>query len=265
MTAPLKNTVYAQAPAKPATPKLELDARSALSVRINFAGRKKIVFAKEPAQKLAIASITKLTTALVVLEDPSDYPLDRKITVSARAADQDNVPIFGNLNAGQVYSVKDLLNLMMYYSSNDAAYALAEVIGIDDFVAAMNRRAKLMGLADTKFQNPNGLDTDSVLNTSSANDLVDLSEFIIKNQPGIFVFSTTPGPYANEKGIFSVNLGPARALVGGKTGFTDAAGGCMLLVFRDEKSNYYFNVILGSLSSEDRVIQMQKLVDYDNL
>ena len=257
--------VFAQGPQDSGVPKPDLEVRSALSVRINFAGKKRIVFSKDPEAKLAIASITKLTTALVVLEDPQDYPLDRRVTVSQKAASQDNVPIFGNLKTGEVYTVKDLLNMMMYYSSNSAAYALSEVIGADRFIGLMNSRAEKLGLAQTEFYNPNGLDNGSIVNTSSTEDLVSLAQYIIKNQPGIFVFSTTPGPYANENGIFSVNLWNGQVLVGGKTGFTDAAGGCMLLVFRDEKNDYYFNVILGAATSQDRVNQMQKLVNYDNL
>jgi len=265
LAAPFQNMVFAQGPQDSGVPKPDLGVKSALSVRINFAGKKKIVFAKEPGEKLAIASITKLTTALVVLDDPQDYPLDLRVTVSPKAASQDNVPIFGNLKIGEVYTVKDLLSLMMYYSSNSAAYSLSEVVGVDKFVALMNARAKEIGLSQTEFYNPNGLDDGSIFNASSADDLVSLAQYIIKNQSGIFVFSTTPGPYANENGIFNVNLWSGQVLVGGKTGFTDAAGGCMLLVFRDDKNNYYFNVILGAATSQDRVNQMQKLVNYDNL
>jgi len=83
-------------------------------------------------------------TALVVLNNPSDYPLDKKIIISPSAATKANVPIFGNFNAGNVYTVNELLNLMMYYSSNDAAQALAEVIGHDKFVNLMNDTAKIL-------------------------------------------------------------------------------------------------------------------------
>jgi D-alanyl-D-alanine carboxypeptidase (penicillin-binding protein 5/6) len=265
MTAPFQGMVYAQLPAKPDLPALELDAKAALSLRVNYVGRERFVFSKSPNEKLPIASITKLMTALVVFENPADYNLDRKVTVSKAAAGQDDVPLFGNLKTGEIYTVKDLLGMMMYYSSNDAAYALADVVGVDKFTNLMNSKAVSLGLANTHFVNPNGLDGNGMdVNTSSAADLVALARYIIKAQPGIFVFSLTPGPYASENGIFNVALGGGRVLAGGKTGFTDIAGGCMLLAFRDEKNNYYFNVLLGSLSSPDRVVQMQKLVDYDN-
>ncbi len=261
---PFANAAYFTPPSKPNIPKPDINATAAMAVRINPAGRKKIIFAKEQTSVLPIASLTKLMTALVVLNNPSDYPLDKKIIISPSAAAKANVPIFGNFHAGNVYTVNELLNLMMYYSSNDAAQALAEVIGHDKFVNLMNDTAKNIGLLQTHFVNPTGLDNGlNASNTSSAADLVNLAEYIVQKQPQIFAFSVTPGPYLNEDGIFNINLPPEFYLIGGKTGFTATAGGCMILIFRDQKSNYYFNVVLGSSSAHDRVAQMQKLLDYE--
>lgn len=261
---PFANAAYFIPPAIPNISKPDINAAAAMAVRINPAERKKIIFVKEQTSVLPIASLTKLMTALVVLNNSEDYPLDKKIIISPSASVKDNVPIFGNLKAGEVYSVKDLLNLMMYYSSNDAAQALAEVIGADKFINLMNKTAKNIGLRQTNFVNPTGLDNGSdASNTSSAVDLINLASYIVKNQPQIFAFSVTPGPYLSEDGIFNISLPAEFYLIGGKTGFTNVAGGCMVLVFCDQKSNYYFNVILGSSSAHDRVIQMQKLIDYE--
>jgi D-alanyl-D-alanine carboxypeptidase (penicillin-binding protein 5/6) len=265
ISAPLENMVIVAPAPKSLESELNLVARSALSLRINSAGREKVIFAKDKDEVLPIASITKLMAALIVLQNPVKYNLNQTIIISKTAASQDDVPVFGNLKTGEIYTTKDLLNLMMYYSSNDAAYALAEVVGAGKFVSLMNEEAQELGLSSTNFTNPSGLDgTGKNLNVSSAADLVALARHIAKNQPQIFDFSIMPGPFASENGIFNVNLWDGQKLVGGKTGYTEVAGGCMLLIFTDSHNRHYFNVILGALSPENRVIEMQKLVNYDN-
>jgi|GEM_PF-464914 D-alanyl-D-alanine carboxypeptidase (penicillin-binding protein 5/6) len=261
---PLDSIVYAT-PAARTKSELELDAKAAISLRIGATGRERMIYQKNTDGVLPIASLTKLMTATVVLETPEIYNLDKQVAISYAAANQNDVPVFGNLKPGEVYSVRQLLNLMLYYSSNDAAAALAEMIGEDRFVSSMNSKAAGIGLAKTTFYNPHGLDiADGKANLSSANDLLALVKYILKNHPEIFAFSIQPGPYLTENGIFSLNLWDGQTLTGGKTGYTELAGGCMISVFENAKHRQYINILLGAVSSESRVIEMQKLINYAN-
>ncbi|MFQ6049817.1 MAG: D-alanyl-D-alanine carboxypeptidase family protein [Candidatus Paceibacterales bacterium] len=267
---PFQEITFAKRPAKPKKPKLNLQVKSAFSVKINRVGKERILFKKNSAQILPIASLTKLMTALIVLEDPENYNFSEIITISKEAAAQENVPEYGNLKPGERISIEKLLDLTLIYSSNDAALALAEVIGIENFVERMNQKAKILGLESTHFINPTGLDPENLsykeeakdyFNHSTAQDLVKLAQHILKNQPLIFEISLKKEPYLIENGLSDLSLPEGQKIIGGKTGYTYEAGGCMLLVSEDEKENYFFQVILGTISPLTRVKEMQKLIN----
>ena len=261
---PTENIILAKA-VKEENPGLDLEAKAAYSLRIGTGGREKIIYRRNEDEVYPIASLTKLMAATVIFENPDYYDFDRQVTVSDEAAAQYDVPVFGNLNAGETYTVSQLLNLMLFYSSNDAAYALAEVMGTNQFVAAMNSKAADLGLVGAEFYNPHGLDLENgSTNHASAADLMILAKYILNNHPQIFDYSIKPGPYMTENGIFSLNFWDGNSLIGGKTGFTEKAGGCMVVVFKDDAGRRYINVILGASTPESRVNQMQKLINYAN-
>jgi D-alanyl-D-alanine carboxypeptidase len=244
---------------------LNLDAKAVFSVRTNPAGKERMIYKKNIASILPIASLTKLMTATVVLENPDVYGMDNVCNISPAAASQDDVPVAGNLKAGETYSVRQLLSVMLYYSSNNAAWALSEVMGTDKFVAAMNRKAADLELGDTAFNNPTGLDPAvGGMNHSSAQDLMVLVKYILRAHPEIFSYTDTGQNYVTDNGIFDVNLWDGQKLVGGKTGFTDNAGGCMILVYDNSNGRRYVNILLGSTSAATRVAEMQKLVNFAN-
>lgn len=244
----------------------QIEAKAVISIRINENKRKKekILFAKNENEILPIASLTKLVSALVILEDPENYSFEKEITISKEAANQENVPEYGNLKAGEKRKIKELLILMLYFSSNDAAFALAEQVGVENFVSRMNQKVKDLGLKNTYFLNPTGLDPGNLkwnqenqeyFNYSTANDLVQIGKYIFKEFPIIFEFS-------NQKS--GVNLLENQKIIGMKTGYTEEAGGCIFLIFSNENGDYFFNVILGTKSKEDRFFQMQKLINWIN-
>jgi D-alanyl-D-alanine carboxypeptidase (penicillin-binding protein 5/6) len=250
---------------RPKKSPLELDVKAALSIRLNPQKKikEKLLFSENENEILPIASLTKLMTAIIIIEDHENYPLEKEIKISKEAASQEDVPN-GNLRAGQKKTIEELLNLMLMFSSNDAAYALAEQIGVKNFVNKMNEKAKEIGLENTHFSNPTGLDPENLkwslenkdyFNYSTAKDLILLGKYILENYPLIFEFS-------NQKN--KIQLLENQHLVGMKTGYTDEAGGCIFLIFSNDNGDYFLNVILGTKSKEERFFQMQKLVDWIN-
>jgi len=266
---PFQEMSFVKVPEKPQKPNLDLQTKAAISVKINEVGREKILFRKNIDQPLPIASLTKLMTAVIVLENSEDDSLSKKVIVSPKAASQEDVPVFGNLKSGDKLSVKKLLELMLIYSSNDAAWALFEVIGQEYFVEKMNQKAEILGLENTHFVNPTGLDPENLLynldnldyfNYSTARDLVKLAQYILKEHPLIFEISRKEPLYLIKDGIFDLFL--TQKVIGGKTGYTDEAGGCILFVFKNDEGNLFINVILGTPSASARIAEMQKLIDY---
>jgi len=257
-------------------PDLELQAKSAISVEINNGRKQKFLFEKNPDQILPIASLTKLMTAVIVLDYPENYNLDKIVTVSKKAVDQDEN--LGNLKIGDKLSVKNLLYTMLIESSNDAAFALSEIIGKDNFIAKMNQKAIDLGLASTYFINSTGLDVDDLennityFNFSTAKDLAEFSEYILNQYPQIWEISSkmsyeildSTGNFhhlaVNKNGF--LNLSPNLGTIGWKTGYTDTAGGCVIVILKDIDGKNIINVILGTASTDARVEEMKKLANW---
>ena len=245
---------------------LKIEAKSVISVLVDSQNSEKILYEKAGNKKLPIASLTKLMTANVVLEN---YDLSQKIRISETAVDQEEE--FGKLKAGKTFQVKYLLYPLLMESSNDAAYALANdynEMTEESFVSLMNLEAESLGLENTHFVNPTGLDSNppTALNYSTAEDLVNFTKYLLK-KPLIWEILSTPkfdlyGPeLINTNELLGYNLPTTQInIIGGKTGWTPEAGGCFLLVMEVPRSSgYIINVILGS---GDRFEEMKKLVDW---
>lgn len=261
---PLESIESINIPLKQEKKQPELKVESAISIRISKTGREKTLLTDNFKRAMPIASLTKLMTALIILENTS---LSEVITVSQAAALQDDVPIHGNLKGGEPLSVEQLLDLMLIYSSNDAAFAISEVIGEEEFVEKMNEKAKFLGLKDTYFTNSTGLDpkdSEEIPNYSTVRELYTLSKYILENHPLIFDISLKKGPYPTTNGVSDLFLPYNQKLIGGKTGYTKKAGGCMLVVFENEKENYFINIILGTDSPIDRIQEMQRIINWIN-
>lgn len=235
----------------------QIDAKAVISVETNFAGYKNTLFEKSANTPLPIASLTKLMTAVVVLDN---YNLADTWQVSATAAAF--YPVEPDINEGGDFLIRTFLQIMLVGSSNRSAYALAEVIGERQFVTLMNLKAEEIGLKNTSFSEPTGLSPE---NTSTARDLAVLAEYIIKNYPAIAEMSLIKELYVPEVGLVKntdLLLADMSGIVCGKTGFTKEASGCLLLVVEDpSKENYLVNVILGS---DDRFAEMHKLVNWSS-
>lgn len=236
---------------------LEIQARAAFSVKTNEEGVWQILYQKNIKERLPIASLTKLMTALVILEN---YQLDLPVTISEKAVAQEEE--LGQLKAGEILSVKDLLYIMLMESSNDAAYALSEVIGLENFVDIMNWQAKYLGLKNTHFSNPTGLDAQG--NYSSAQDLVILTKILFKKPllweilqiPELNLY-LTDGSFHHKLINTNELLNKIPNVFGGKTGWSPKALGCLLLVLENKQGDYLINIILGA---DDRFLEMEKLI-----
>ena len=152
----------------------KIDAKAAIAIEPST---QTIVYARRAAQRRQIASTTKMMTALVVVERASLD--DVMVTVPYNAAPAESVAGF---RAGERVTVRDLLRALMITSANDAAMTLAvRVAGSESaFVKLMNQRARSLGLDDTSYDNPVGLDGEN--NYSSATDLVRLAFELRKNR-----------------------------------------------------------------------------------
>jgi len=261
---PFQQIVEVKIPEKTQKPNLELQVKAAISVLVDSQGGEKILFKKNSNERLPIASLTKLMTANIVLEN---YDLSREIKISEGAVAREGEA--GKLMAGKIFSVAYLLYPLLMESSNDAAYALVnDYNGMTEekFVELMNLKAGDLGLENTYFVNSTGLDPEEAshsINYSTAEDLVKLTKYLLKKS-SIWEILATPkfslyGPeLINTNGL----LGKIPNIVGGKTGFTDQAGGCMLLVSKNKGGNFLVNVILGAPSSSARIEEMEKLIHW---
>jgi len=247
---------------------LNVEAKSAISVLVDSQGSQKIIFEKEGDEKLPIASVTKLMTADIVAEN---YDLSQPVEISKKAVKEEGDS--GNFKIGETLTTKGLLYSMLIESSNDAAEALTEVIGEEAFVDLMNLQTRAIGMENTHFVNPTGLDSDNpqgAVNYSSAKDLVKLTSYLLKTNPEIFKISALPeyDLYTSDN-VFHHKLINTDELLNGlsdaiasKTGWTPLAQGCLLLAIKaPNNKGIVINVILGS---PDRFGEMQKLIDWVN-
>ena len=243
-----------------------IDAKAALTLMIDPNGRQSTIFEQNSEQSQPIASLTKLMTAVIVLEHQS---LSKEIIISSSSVAQEGDS--GNLKAGEKIAISELLKMTLIESSNDAAEALAESYGKDDFIVLMNSKVNSLKMGSSHFSNATGLEAED--NFSTAKDLAVLGEFILKIHPIIFNISSKPSVTISYRdgGLHHLAINTNELLldqpgdlkiVGGKTGYTQEAGGCIILVLEDEKGNYFINVILGANSAEARFQEMGKLIDW---
>lgn len=250
---------------------LEIEARAVIVVEIDSKSNEKILFEKNSEEPLPIASLTKLMTALVIFDLDETYSPSQTITITQEALSQEGQSKYGDLRVGEKLSVETLLHIMLIESSNDAAFALSELIGQEGFVGLMNFYANKLGFETTKFVNSTGLEPDNPRepkNLSTAKDLAELAKYILESYPKIFEI-TSKQYYEVLKPDGSVHhfipqninelLGEVPEIIGGKTGWSPESGGCLLLVLKGlQKDSYYIAVILGS---NDRFVEMRKIIE----
>lgn len=252
----------------------QLTARSFISLALLPDGRTMRLATRGATVPWPIASITKLMTALVAIDT---YNPDDVITISNQAIAQEEVA--GRLVAGQTFSVKNMLYPLLLESSNDAAYALAEKMGVDKFISIMNSTAQSVGLTRTHFINPHGLDdftrTDKQFNESTASDIAQLVLYLEQHHPDILEITRThnaplsPQSQPNRS-VQAYTLRNTNKLltdpsvmgdiIGGKTGQTDLAKQTLtVLTIAPDGKTLIAHVVL---QSDDRFGDMKALVNW---
>lgn len=222
---------------------------------------KSMIIGKNEDVKSAMASTTKIMTTIVILEKAD---LNEKVTVSAKAGGTGGSRL--GLKKGDKASVRDLLYGLMLRSGNDAAVALAEHVGgsVKGFAELMNEKAIELGLTNTHFVTPHGLDDANHYTT--ALELAKLTDYAMDNETFAKIVGTKSTTiYINNQSrqINNTNelLGVLNGVVGVKTGFTNNAGRC--LVTETKRNNMdIITIVLGADTKKDRTKDSVNLIEY---
>lgn len=221
------------------------------------------IYGKNENKQTAMASTTKIMTAIIVLENCKN--LDEVVTISAKAAGTGGSRL--GLKKDDQVTVNDLLFGLLMRSGNDAAVALANYTAgsAENFANMMNKKAQELGLVNTHFVTPHGLDNPNHYTT--AYELAKLADYALKNS----VFSTivktkyvTIKINNQPKELKNTNellLADVEGVYGVKTGFTGNAGRCLVTSVKRNNMDLII-VVLGADTRKDRAKDTLKLIDY---
>ena len=243
---------------------LAKEAKSAIMLE---ASTGKVIFEKNSYDKLPMASMTKMMTLLIIMEniDKGNLKWTEKVVTSEHAASMGGSQIF--LEVGEEMTVEDLVKGICIGSGNDAAVSMAErIAGTEDkFVELMNKKAQVLGLKNTHFVNACGLDDDN--HYSSANDMAVIARQLVKYDK-ILEFTGTYEDYLRKNTDSSFWLVNTNKLVryykgvdGIKTGFTKEAGYCITTTAKKNNMRL-ITVVMGEPSSTIRNRETTEMLDY---
>jgi len=220
----------------------------------------KVIMEHQADERMAPASLTKIMSALVILEHGH---LDDEVTVSPKAARAHKTHL--RLRTGQIFRLEDLLKAMLIMSANDACLAASEHVGGDEarFVDLMNAKAVALGLTNTHFSNACGFDAPE--HYSTAEDLAKLSEIamhhpvfkeLVREEREIIMPINEHRAYV----LRTTNrlLGRIPGVQGVKTGFTSKAGRCLIAKVSQDGSD----LLLVILNSKRRWNTATSLINY---
>lgn len=222
-----------------------------------------IVYSKNREKKLAPYSVTKLMTVLLAVQN---LPLDQEVTVSAKAAAQEESSM--DLKEGEVLTVKDLIYGCMLPSGNDAAYALGEAVSgdMDSFVELMNKTAENIGCKNTHFSNPSGLKSSK--NYTTAYDMMLITKMALSNDVICKAAGSTKYTVAktnkHKKRTLKTHLSflsdAESGVYAGKTGYWDDSSCTIALGYRKDGLRLFI-VLLGD-TADERENDVNKLIAY---
>ena len=233
-----------------------------------------VLYAKNVHERLYPASITKVMTALVALENGS---LNQVLTATDAVRITESGAVLCGLEPGDTMTLDQALRILLVWSANDAGLLIAENIGgsVEHFLEMMNEKARELGATNTNFANPHGL-TDmnhyttvydlylifnEAIKYDTFNEIIHMSGYqtvFYDKNGGEKVFDR---PSTNQ--FLRGNYQPPAnvTVIGGKTGTTNEAGHCLMLLVRDENGAPYISVILGAQSRDTNYNEMIDLLD----
>lgn len=222
---------------------------------------KTVLYGKNEYNKVKMASTTKIMTATIIIENCN---LEETVEISKKAANTGGSRL--GLKTGDKITIKDLLYGLMLRSGNDAAVALAETCAgsIVNFSNLMNKKANELGLVNTHFESPHGLDSDGHYTT--AYELALLSDYALKNKTFLQIVGTsnyTITINGYPKSLTNTNelLGNLNGVYGIKTGFTNGANRCLVTACKRNDMDIIC-VVLGCDTKKFRTSDSIKLIEY---
>jgi D-alanyl-D-alanine carboxypeptidase len=215
-------------------------------------------FYKNSREPRILASLTKLFTSIIVLED---IGLDKKIPITEKIISTQGLA--GNLKSGESYSARDLLKIMLLTSSNDAAAAFEEFVGGKEIMAQkINSKAIELGLDSISVEDASGL---CDYNMGKPIDFLELSKYILKNNPEIFIWTQShdiwvqPWNGSEERKVYNINaIANRKDFLGGKTGTSEIAGENLVALFNIKDKR----VIIILMNSENREKDVETLINW---
>lgn len=222
---------------------------------------KNIIYGKNENVKKAMASTTKIMTAMVVIQNTN---LNNIVEISKKAAGTGGSRL--GLKVGDKITVKDLLYGLLLRSGNDCAVALAEYVAgsVPEFSNLMNQNAQMLGLNNTHFVTPHGLDEEEHYTT--AYELAILADYALNNEVFAQIVNTKSYTININKSSKTLNntnelLGNLNGVYGVKTGFTNGAGRCLVTSIKRGNLDVIC-VVLGADTKKDRTRDSAKLIEY---
>ena len=219
------------------------------------------IYGKDENKQTAMASTTKIMSAVIIVENCN---LEDIVTVTAKAAGVGGSRL--GLHTDDKISVNDLLYGLMLRSGNDAAVALAihTAGSVEEFANLMNQKAEVLGLTNTHFVSPHGLDNSEHYTT--AYELAKITDYALKNETIAKIVktkTTTISINGNPMQINNTNelLGNVEGVYGVKTGFTNNAGRCLVTSVKRGDMDLII-VVLGADTRKDRASDSMKLIEY---
>ncbi len=234
----------------------------------------RVLYSKNAHESLYPASLTKVMTALVALKYGS---LDQKLIATESVNITEPGAQLLGLKPGDTMTLDQALHILLLYSANDVAMMIAEGVGgsVENFVAMMNQEARGLGATNTNFVNPNGLPNDDHKTTAydmylifneaikydSFSEIIQMNSYqtVYYDRDGEekqFDKSTTnrflKGDFPSPAGV---------TVIGGKTGTTNAAGHCLILLSKDVSGSPYISIILRAESSDQLYESMTDLLE----
>ncbi len=242
-------------------------AENAKSAIMLEASTGKIIFEKNANEKLPMASMTKMMTLLIIMEniENGNIKWSDSVITSEHAASMGGSQIF--LEVGEEMTVEELVKGICIASGNDAAVAMAEKIGgtEEEFVKLMNKKAKELQLKNTNFTNACGLDSDK--HYSSAHDMAIIGKELVKYDK-ILEYTGTYEDYLRkntDKSFWLVNTNKLvryyKGVDGLKTGYTEKAGFCITTTAKKDNMRL-ITVVMGEPSTKIRNAETTSMLDY---